>query len=97
MTIAGIWTGVLVLGGVALLGAGEPGSAKDAKWTLARPEIRKKPEKAGNSYCLVCHIALEDEELVASHQPWSIGCEACHGTSDEHSSDEDGLTAPDIM
>jgi len=46
---------------------------------------------------LVCHINLEEEELVDIHRPMGVGCETCHGLSDAHSSDEDNLTAPDIM
>ena len=56
-----------------------------------------KVEPADNSYCLVCHRNYEKEELTAIHTPKGIGCEKCHGISERHSSDEDGITPPEIM
>ena len=70
---------------------------KDPKWKATRPDTSKPLEAADNSYCLVCHVNLEEEELVDIHLPVGVGCETCHGFSDDHSSDEDGLTAPEIM
>ncbi len=55
------------------------------------------PEPADNSFCLVCHMDFEDEELTAIHRRVGVGCEKCHGPSYDHSSDEDHLTPPDIM
>ena len=52
---------------------------------------------ADNSYCYVCHVNYKAEDITKVHEKYSIGCEACHGMSDNHSSDENGLTAPDIM
>ena len=52
---------------------------------------------ADNSRCFVCHINYEDEEIAVVHAPANIGCETCHGSSDAHCSDENHLTAPDIM
>lgn len=54
-------------------------------------------EPADNSYCYVCHINYKSEYLTVTHQKVGIGCETCHGMSDEHSSDENGLTAPERM
>jgi len=55
------------------------------------------PEPADNSYCYVCHLNYEEEQITIAHQRAGIGCETCHGPSDAHSSDEDSLTPPDIM
>lgn len=52
---------------------------------------------ADNSRCHVCHINYEDEQLAVMHARANIGCEQCHGASDEHCSDEDNITAPGIM
>jgi hypothetical protein len=55
------------------------------------------PEPADNSYCYVCHRNFEKETLTRGHTPAGIGCEKCHGLSERHSSDEDGITPPQIM
>lgn len=70
---------------------------KDTKWKVKKPDLSKSVMEADNSYCLVCHINLEEEELVDIHLPVGVGCETCHGMSDDHSADEDGLTPPEIM
>jgi hypothetical protein len=57
----------------------------------------KPAEPADNSYCYVCHANYEQEDLTATHQPVGVGCETCHGMSEKHSGDEDGLTPPDVM
>jgi len=64
-----------------------------------KPEKKEavKIEPADNSYCLVCHRNYEKEELNKIHTPKGIGCEKCHGISERHSSDEDGITPPEIM
>jgi hypothetical protein len=54
-------------------------------------------EPADNSYCYVCHINYKSEALTLAHEKIGVGCEACHGMSDAHSSDENGLTAPERM
>lgn len=69
---------------------------------LASPpqkQIEKKPEiePADNSFCLVCHRNFEKELLSAAHTRQGIGCEQCHGLSERHSADEDGITPPEIM
>jgi hypothetical protein len=53
--------------------------------------------RADNSYCLVCHANYQKEQLAARHAKAGAGCMKCHGSSDAHSSDEDGLTPPDIL
>ena len=70
---------------------------KDTKWKVKKPDLSKSVMEADNSYCLVCHVNLEEEELVDIHLPVGVGCETCHGMSDDHSADEDGLTPPEIM
>ncbi len=62
-----------------------------------KPDTDPPPEPADNSYCYVCHAPYEQEELSKRHQPVGVGCETCHGISEKHSGDEDGLTPPDIM
>ncbi|MDZ7616571.1 MAG: multiheme c-type cytochrome [Patescibacteria group bacterium] len=57
----------------------------------------EKAQPADNSYCYVCHANYQEEALSKSHMSLGIGCESCHGMSDEHSADEDGLTPPEIM
>lgn len=54
-------------------------------------------ESADNSFCYVCHLNYDEENLVTIHQPIGVGCELCHGISDSHSEDEDNITPPDIM
>ncbi len=70
---------------------------KDTKWKVTKPDPSKAVMEADNSYCLVCHVNLEEEELVDIHLPVGVGCETCHGLSDNHSADEDSLTPPEIM
>jgi hypothetical protein len=67
------------------------------KTALVEHDTESQIEPADNSYCYVCHINYKSEALTVTHQKIGVGCEACHGMSDEHSSDENGLTAPDRM
>jgi hypothetical protein len=55
------------------------------------------PPIADNSRCFVCHANYEEEQLSVSHAKANVGCVRCHGNSSPHSTDEDGLTAPDRM
>lgn len=52
---------------------------------------------ADNSRCHVCHINYSEEALAVTHARANIGCEQCHGSSDDHCGDEDNITPPDIM
>jgi hypothetical protein len=52
---------------------------------------------ADNSRCHVCHINFADEALAVIHARANISCEQCHGASDDHCSDEDNITPPQIM
>ena len=92
----------LLVGVVGLLRAAEGPCAKtgtnaDVNWKVTKPAPSEPVMEADNSYCLVCHVNLEEEELVDIHLPVGVGCEMCHGISDEHSADEDSLTPPEIM
>jgi hypothetical protein len=72
---------------------GKPAEHKSAD----KPKSAEKPKPADNSYCYVCHANYEEEKLTKIHQPQGVGCEKCHGSSEKHSSDEDGLTPPQTM
>jgi hypothetical protein len=73
--------------------ATKPGEKPSAAKT---PPAKAEPvEPADNSYCLVCHLNYENEKLTHKHQVAGVGCTKCHGESEKHSGDEDGLTAPD--
>jgi len=50
---------------------------------------------ADNSRCFVCHVNFQEEKLTVSHAAKNVGCELCHGSSDEHCNDENNITAPD--
>ena len=101
MTMFRVSVLVLLAGGMLCLAkAGKapdaPAKASDGK----QPEPASQPgkvKKADNSYCLVCHANYEEEKLSAKHAKAGVGCETCHGKSSKHSSDEDGLTPPEIM
>jgi len=88
---------VVEISASALLSAMAPAAGDDPKWKVTRPDSDQQPDEADNSFCLVCHINLEEEELVDIHRPHGVGCELCHGLSDAHSADEDNLTPPEIM
>ncbi len=61
--------------------------------------LRAKPggPPADNSRCFVCHATYEEEKFAVAHAKGGYGCVKCHGESDAHCSDEDNLTAPEIM
>ena len=52
---------------------------------------------ADNNFCYVCHTNMKPEPLAAQHRKGGVGCMKCHGFSDAHSGDEDGLTPPQVM
>jgi hypothetical protein len=92
--------------GCALLVVGAPDVSADppsaAPASPAVPVAEAKPdseppEPADNSYCYVCHANYQREELSKEHQAVGVGCETCHGMSEKHSGDEDGLIPPEIM
>ena len=59
----------------------------------------KAPQARGvdNSRCHVCHLDFSDEQLAVNHAKNGVGCEKCHGSSDDHASDEANITPPSIM
>jgi hypothetical protein len=60
----------------------------------ARPAAKKEVD---NSRCHVCHVNFSDEKLAVSHAKNGVGCERCHGPSDNHADDEANSTPPSIM
>lgn len=50
-----------------------------------------------NAFCLVCHVNFAKEELTVVHVRVGVGCIKCHGKTNDHASDEEHLTAPDII
>lgn len=64
---------------------------------IDKPAGAKSVEPADNSYCLVCHLNYENEKLTKGHRIAGVSCAKCHGESEKHSGDEDGLTPPEIM
>src|SRR3990172_2517167 len=55
---------------------------------------------ADNSRCFVCHINYAQEKIAVIHAKQDMGCNHCHGESDEHIADESWAsggsgTAPD--
>jgi len=59
--------------------------------------VSAQPLAADNSFCFVCHTNYREELLAYRHQNAGIGCVKCHGDSNPHSSDENGITPPDIL
>ena len=75
--------------------ASSPEPAGPAVVPAAGPEQPPKP--ADNFYCFVCHMNYDGEELALDHELVGVGCSTCHGVSDRHSADEDGITPPEKM
>ena len=73
-----------------------PIPAEDPK-DAGKAAVAEEVEPADNSYCLVCHLNYEHEKLVKQHIKPGVSCAKCHGDSEKHSGDEDGLTPPDRM
>jgi hypothetical protein len=73
--------------------------SKQPPWheNLSEWKALDDPETADNSFCYVCHLNYEEEELTQTHLPMGVGCETCHGISDKHSEDEDSVIPPDVM
>ncbi|MGD0089020.1 MAG: multiheme c-type cytochrome [Planctomycetota bacterium] len=101
------WAGLL-LAGVLLcvpaalwLGPAEGGSApvraERPASLSAYARLCNTTAAADNSYCFVCHANYQEEFFARRHQQAGIGCMQCHGDSIRHSSDENGLTPPDVI
>ena len=52
---------------------------------------------ADNSFCYVCHLNYDGEQLTLDHERTGIACTKCHGQSLDHCNDENNITPPDIM
>ncbi len=74
-----------------------PAVATLALLALAVSSLQAADRAADNSRCLVCHLNFKQESLATAHAKAGLGCVKCHGESDAHASDEDNVTAPDIM
>jgi hypothetical protein len=76
-----------------------PAREPEEKQDATRKESPGKAEgpRADNSDCLVCHLNLEKEPLVATHAGGNVGCTDCHGDSWDHADDEGHETPPDIL
>jgi len=59
--------------------------------------LHPKPAPADNSRCFVCHINYSEEHFAVTHAKHGIGCEKCHGISDDHCGSESHEIAPDII
>ena len=72
---------------LAALFGGGTGNAASTTGTLV----------ADNSRCFVCHVNFQEEILTVSRAAKNVGCELCHGPSNQHCEDENNITAPDIF
>ncbi len=74
-------------------------AAKKPPWAknIAQWKAERTSDPADNSYCDVCHLNYRPEKLAKTHHKAGVGCETCHGISDKHSEDEDGITPPEVM
>ena len=54
-------------------------------------------EPADNSGCQVCHYDFGEEELSVKHEEAGVGCNSCHGISENHSQDELNILFPDYL
>jgi len=59
--------------------------------------VKKEYPEVDNSYCNDCHLYMKTEPLVTRHFEAGVGCEHCHGISEEHMGDEEALIPPDRM
>jgi len=50
-----------------------------------------------NYWCYVCHMNYQVEPLAARHAKAGVGCSYCHGKSEKHTADEDGVIPPRKM
>ena len=75
----------------------EPPASAPAMFASVNEMAEEEPEWADNSYCYVCHLNYHGEALTQDHEIGGVGCETCHGVSEQHSADEDGITPPDRM
>jgi hypothetical protein len=72
-------------------------SARHREAVFARPISQDTGGLKDNTVCLVCHVDLEAEDIVAVHLKAGIVCASCHGPSEVHRSDELNIMKPDVM
>ena len=89
-TAGWIW---ILSGGVALFLAG----CSDPSGVSAGGGVAGGRPPADNNRCFVCHANYAGEKLAARHARGGVGCETCHGPSDDHCQDEANLTPPSIL
>lgn len=84
--------------GALLPGQSAPNPLVPATQPAIRSATRPANAKvADNSYCLTCHVNFTKELIAVAHMKAGLGCDHCHGESDKHSSDENGIIPPEIM
>jgi hypothetical protein len=64
--------------------------------------VSKKPKHIigsadDNYWCYVCHMNYQIEPLAVRHAKAGVGCSKCHGKSEKHTADEDGVIPPKKM
>jgi hypothetical protein len=85
-------------GSALLLGASaEEAPLQDGPEGIRRPPKPARGKVADNNRCHVCHANFSEERLAVAHARADIGCEKCHGPSDEHCGDEGNVTPPTTM
>lgn len=82
---------------ISAAGAADNSSPPVSSAPKAASVVKPVAEPADNSFCYVCHRNLEKEPLNVIHTKQGVGCEKCHGMSEKHSADEDGVTPPEIL
>jgi len=84
---------------MGMIGLRANGQTLELKLLRIRPLNREQHVNipSPNSACYVCHANFEDDKIGKKHAAEKIGCAACHGPSLAHRSDEDNVTAPDVM
>ena len=87
--LAATWSGTFCRAGLT-------NSAASTEAPLAASPAAAGPV-ADNARCFVCHANYEEEQLSVVHAKANVSCVRCHGVSSPHSTDENGLTAPDRM
>ena len=79
--------------------ASSPAAAPESQYAGPFPFkfLPVKGPMVDNSRCHVCHGNYEDEGLSVTHAQANVGCERCHGPSDDHCGDEGNITPPSIL
>ena len=75
----------------------EKKTTDDSTLIQSTEQKAKKEIFVANQFCAACHYGFGNEELARTHERAGIGCERCHGESEQHRSDERNLTPPELM